>query len=303
MTTRSLFLSLAPALLLGIVAAPGVRAQSTFDSTVAVRGGTRLSVENPSGHISIRSWNRSQVRIQAELESDRARVSVRDESGRLHVGPAGRHPRGEVEYTITVPGGMAVDVNGMSADVEVIRACGEVQVAVMSGDVTVDCARGSVRVQTMAGDVTVSDAEGDVEVATTSGDVDIRGARGRVAARNTSGDVQLEQVDATDVTAETVSGTISFIGPLRDNGRYRLEAHSGEVTVRVQGTLNATVEVSTFSGEFESDFPVQLEPGSRVSARDWSFRVGTGGARLRMQSFSGTVSLRRAAGRTTNREE
>lgn len=302
MTARIRFQSTALALAFGLLAAPGLRAQSTFDSTLAVRAGTRLILENPSGRITVRSWNRSQVRVQAELESDRTRVQVREEGSRLYIGTGGRM-RGDVDYDITVPGGMAVDINGMATDVEVIRVCGEVQVAVMSGDITVDCARGNTRLASMAGDLTVSDAEGDLEVTSTSGEVEVLGAKGRVSAHSTSGDVQLERVDASEVVGETVSGEVTFVGPLRENGRYRLEAHSGDVSVRVQGALNATVEVSTFSGEFESDFPVQLEPGARVSARDWSFRIGNGSARLRLQSFSGTVSLRRAAGGTTNREE
>jgi hypothetical protein len=86
-----------------------------------------------------------------------------------------------------------------------------------------------------------------------------------------------------------------------DNGRYRLAAHSGDVTLHVTGSLNATVSVSTFSGDFASDFPIELQPGSHVS-REWEFKQGTGSARVRLNSFSGTINLRRGTG-TSPREE
>jgi len=53
--------------------------------------------------------------------------------------------------------------------------------------------------------------------------------------------------------------------------------------------------VSTFSGDFESDFPITIGPGPQ-SQREWEFRQGTGSARVRLESFSGTINLRRGSG-------
>lgn len=278
--------------------APVLRAQNTLDTTLAARAGTRLSVSNLSGEITIRAWDRQQVRVVAEY--DRARVEVDQGPGRIGVRSVNRRGTEDVEFTITVPTGTPVEINGTSTDVTMIGVCGEATVNTVSGDVDVQCV-GEATIMSVSGDVTVTDARAGLEAGSTSGEVVVHGARGDVTAHSVSGDVELAQVDGVNVSAETVSGEISYAGRILDNGRYRFEAHSGDVTVRVAGNLNALISVGTFSGDFESDFPIELSPGSKMG-REWEFRLGTGSARLRLRSFSGTIGLRRGSGGSPREE-
>jgi len=278
--------------------APVLRAQTTLDTTLAARAGTRVSVNNFSGDVTIRSWDRAQVRVVAEY--DRARIEVDDGPGRIGIRSVERRGGEDVEFTITVPNGTAVDVNGMSSDVTMIGVCGEATINTVAGDVDVQCV-GEAAITSVSGDVTVTDARAGLEAGSTSGDVIVHGARGDVTAHSVSGDVELAQVDGVNVSAETVSGEISYAGRILDNGRYRFEAHSGDVTVRVAGNLNALISVGTFSGDFESDFPIELSPGSKMG-REWEFRLGNGSARLRLRSFSGTIGLRRGSGGSPREE-
>jgi len=278
--------------------APALRAQNTLDTTLTARAGTRLSVTNLSGDITIRAWDRAQVRIIAQY--DRARVEVDEGPGRISVRSTYRRSDDDVEFTITVPNGTPVEVNGTATDVTLIGVCGEATVNTISGDVDAQCV-GESTISSVSGDVTVADARAGLEAGSTSGDVAVRGARGDVTAHSVSGDVQLSQVDGTDVSAETVAGEITYSGRILDNGRYRFEAHSGDVTVRVTGNLNAQISVGTFSGDFESDFPIELSPGSKMG-REWEFRLGNGSARLRLRSFSGTIGLRRGSGGSPREE-
>ena len=274
-----------------VLGAGTLRAQR-LDTTLAVHGSTRLSVSNLSGNITIRSWSRAQVRVQAEY--DRAQVEVTESAGRISVRTSSRHGNSEVDYTISVPRGTGVQISGISSDVTIADVCGDLNLNTVSGDVNVDCVEGEAQIQTVSGDVTVSNVKTrQLEVGTTSGDLQVRGVRGAVAAHAVSGDIVLSQIDGDEVTAETVSGDIQYDGRIADNGRYSFEAHSGDVVVRVTSTFNATVSVSTFSGDFSSDFPITLEPG-RHDQREWTFRQGTGSARVRLQSFSGTINLRRS---------
>ncbi len=287
------------ALVILLGAAPA-QAQERLDTAFTVRSGARLSASNMSGTITVRAWNRSQIRVEADYERG-ARVEIDDGPSRVSVRTLTRRGDSDVEYTITVPQGTAVDVNAVSSDLDVSGVCGEVNLNTVSGDVTVTCTRGDAAIQSVSGDVLVTDARGPLDAGSTSGDVEVRGARGAVSAHSVSGDVTLAQVDGDDVGAETVSGEILYSGRILDNGRYRFEAHSGDVTVRVAGTLNATIDVSTFSGDLDSDFPMVLSPGRRPS-REWQFTQGNGSARLRLRSFSGTIYLRRG-GAAPNREE
>lgn len=276
-----------------------LRAQTSFDTTFAVRPNARLSVQNMTGTINIRGWNRSQMRVQAEYE--RARVDVQVSGNQMvSVKSESRRGNAEVEYTISVPQGTAVDINGLSVDVGISGVCGALSINSTSGDIDATCLDGDVQIQTISGDVTVADARGPLDVSSTSGDIDVRGARASVTAHAVSGDVSLSDITGTEVDVETVNGEVEYGGRIADNGRYRFSAHSGDVTVRVQGNPNATVAVSTFSGDFTSDFQIELQPGTRVG-KEWEFRLGSGSARMRLNSFSGTINLQRGTG--NSREE
>jgi len=271
----------------------------TMDSTFSVGRNARLNVQSMSGTVEIRSWNRSQIRVQAEY--DRARVEFDANPNQVTVRTVNRRGNSEVDYKINVPVGTAVAISGISVDSDISGVCGAVTISTTSGDVMLQCLDGDGQIQTISGDVTVTDARSALEINATNGDVAVRGARGPVTVHNTSGDVSLSDISGNDVDIETVSGDLDYSGRILDSGRYRLSAHSGDVTLHVSGSLNATVSVSTFSGDFASDFPIELQPGSHVS-REWEFRQGSGSARVRLNSFSGTINLRRGTG-TGPREE
>jgi DUF4097 and DUF4098 domain-containing protein YvlB len=280
------------------IGVPVARAQSTLDTTIAVRSGARLSVHNYNGEVTIRGWNRQQMRIAGEYDRGRPELEVTG----LQVSLRTVHRRGNDDVTlqISVPNGTSVDINGMSVDVTVMDVCGDVTVGTLSGDVDVRCAS-EAQINSVSGDVTLSDIRGRAEVNATSGSIDLRGARGILSLHAVSGDISISGAEGSQIEAETVSGDVDYNGRIADGGRYRFASHSGDVGVHVVGTLNAEIETETFSGEFIPDpgWTITLQPGP--IGKNFSFRLGTGSARMRLASFSGTISLRRAS--SSPREE
>ena len=279
-----------------LVLAPRAVSAQSIDSTFAVRSGARLELQSVSGSVRIKAWNRPQIRVQAE--TDGARVDLDASSSGVSVRAIPRRGEGDVDFTISVPVGTALEVHAISADIDASAVCGPVRLGSISGGVTLVCASGDVEVESVSGDVSATDIrDGHTEISSTSGDVQVRQVKGSLSARSVSGDVTLDRVDGDDVGVETVSGEIGFSGPVHDNGRYRFRSHSGDVTVRTDGDLNATVSVSTFSGDLESDWPITISPGrgGRMHGQEWEFTVGNGGARLTLGSFSGTIYLRRGS--------
>jgi len=276
----------------------------TLDTTVAVRAGARLEMQNISGTVQVRATRRSEVRIHVEY--DRARIEIDASPTLVQIRTVPRRGMGDADFTIEVPTGMMLAVNAVSSDIDVRDVCGEAELQSVSGDVQLACAQGNVTVGSVSGDVTASDVRGRLEATAISGDLTVTNARADVTAHSVSGDVVLDRIEGQDVSAETVNGDVSFAGPIREGGRYRFQSHSGDLTIRPVGALNATVSVSTFSGDLESDFPVTLTPGAgRFRPREFEFTVGNGNARLSLSSFSGTIYLRRggAGARNENEEE
>ncbi len=272
--------------------AHGLAAQSV-DSTLTVRSGARFELSSVSGTVRIRTWNRSgQIRVQAE--TDGARVDIDASAGSVTVRAMPHRGEGDVDFTISVPANTPLEVQATSADIDVGGVCGTARLRSVSGGVTLGCANGDIEAASVSGDVTATDLTGRAEISSISGDVNIRQVKGDLTAHSVSGDVTLERVDGTDVDVETVSGEVNFSGPIHDDGRYRFHSHSGDVTVRPDGALNATVSVSTFSGDFEPDVPITITPGRTPRhGQEFEFTVGNGGARLSLESFSGTIYLRR----------
>ena len=97
-----------------------------------------------------------------------------------------------------------------------------------------------------------------------------------------------------------MNGDVEYDGPIHDGGRYALSSHNGDITIAVAPTANAAVAVSTFGGEFESDFPVTMTEGRK--GKRFSFTLGKGGgAQIDLESFQGTIRLARP-GTVSHRE-
>ncbi|MEO8139030.1 MAG: DUF4097 family beta strand repeat-containing protein [Gemmatimonadota bacterium] len=279
-------------MLLLIATLAALSPQST-DTTVPVRAGSRLELSSQEGNITVATWNRSAIRIEADDEED-TRIEVDQNGGTVSIRAHHRYGPSEVSWKLTVPADMALELSSQSGDIVVDGTRGEVNVSTVEGKVTVRGGTGFVTLQSVEGDIDLSDASGRIGVTTVDGSVTVRGAHGDLKASAVDGEILLEDIESSNVEANTVDGEIRFSGAIRDGGRYRLSSHDGDVTVTAP-VINASVVVSTFSGDFDSDFPVTLT--GNTARKRMSFTLGSGTARLELESFDGTVSLRKSGGR------
>lgn len=263
------------------------------DTTVAVRAGSRLNLDNFDGAVTITTWARNALRVQASHDGDtRVDIDVRGSTvglrGRSRYGPP------EVEYRLTVPADMNLEISTHSGDVSIQGTRGEVQVQTVEGRITVSGGTGRVSLSSVEGEVRLTGASGRINISAVDGSVTVRGAKGDLQVSAVDGAVLLDDIDAASVEASTVDGQIEFTGIFRDSGRYRLSSHDGDVTVTVP-SIDAAVSVATYEGDFESDFPVTIT-GTR-SRKRLDFTLGRGSARLELESFDGSVRLRKSSGR------
>jgi hypothetical protein len=260
-----------------------------IDTTLPARNGQRLAVDSYGGQIDVKAWGRNAVRVEAN-PSSRTSVEVSSAGSLVSVRTEGRRgPPSSVDLTITVPAWMGLDLSGVYTDVTVAGVRAPITVETVQGDVDVTGGEGAVSLRSVQGGVTLKGARGRIDVHSVNEDVRVSDAAGEITAETVNGEVVLERVDATSLDAETVNGDVGYDGPIRNNGRYSLSSHNGDVTLAVAENASATVTVSTFSGEFESDFPVPLRETHK--GRRFSFGLGGGGAQVSLESFQGTVRL------------
>lgn len=305
---RSWIIATVAALALSIP--PGLAAQrgsgdrddfrSRIDTTVALSGNGTVDLSLVSGEIIVTSWDRSEVRVHATSERgilrfdaspSRVTLGVRSDRGEL----------GDTRYEVTIPKSARVAAQGVSGDVST-RGGSDVEAQSVSGDVEVVDATGRVEIQSVSGDASAQGVDAGVKASTVSGDLTLSDVTGDVDANSVSGDITLDGVRSSFVRTSTTSGEVHFSGTLDPKGRYEFNSHSGDIEIAVPGG-GATLDVHTFSGEVDSDFPMTLQPGSRSGDRGkgMQFTIGGGGARISAQTFSGNITIERASG--ASREE
>ena len=275
----------------------GPEGSEKTDQTLDVAKGTRLVLQNNAGEVTVRSWDREQVRVQAS-HSNRERVDIQTADTTLRIrGRATRGPANIIDYQITVPRWMAVNLSGTYLESTIEGTTAEVTVETVHGNVRVVGGSGAVVVRSVEGVITVDKAAGKVQATTVNEGIRLSNVSGDVSAETTNGDIVIENAQTTSLEVSTVNGDITFNGTMRDTGAYRLTTHGGDIRVGLGGVTNATVFVRTFQGDFAADFPIQLPEGQREreGSKRFNFTLGSGSARIELQSFNGDIVLARKA--------
>lgn len=272
-------------MLLATVAALAMLAQSG-DTTLTARRGDRLEAENHNGNITVRTWARSEVALR--VSGSRRSVTLDRSGGTIAVELDWEHGNpGTVSYELTVPTWMPLELSGVNTDIAVTGIRAPISAETVNGSIVVEGGTGTISLASVEGSVTLTGADGRISVESVNEDVIVRRSRGEVAGESVNGIVMID-ADSRRVSAETVNGDITFSGPVQDGGTYSFSTHNGSVVLGMQEGTNASVSVSTFQGELLADFPVTIR-GSRE--RGFSFTIGSGSARVEVESFQGTIRL------------
>jgi hypothetical protein len=279
-------------LTLALIAAQAAPASGT-DTTITVTQGTRLQLDNQGGDIVVKAWDRNQVRIQAS-HSSRTHVAVRLAGAVLSLeAEADRGPSNMVDFELTVPAWMALDLGGMYADVSIEGSRAPITVETLQGDITVKGGAETVKLTSTEGKVTLSGAKGRIELHSVSNDIEASDIQGDVTAETVSGGITLRHVDAKMVDLQTISGELIYDGRIVDGGHYSLLTHSGEIYLTVAEAVNATIATAIGSGEVQASFP--LAAAERSGRRRQTYRLGSGSATVELETFSGDIRLLRPA--------
>jgi DUF4097 and DUF4098 domain-containing protein YvlB len=278
---------------------PSLRSKS--DQTVPVTRGMRLSANNFAGSFTVRTWDKDAVRVEGEHTS-RDRITVRTTEAVLRVGATSEHgPSRTVDFTLTVPRWMPIALSGTYVDVDLEGMQGEVSAETVGGDVRLKGGAGTVTLKSVEGIIEVEGSKGRMTLNTVNEAIFVRDASGELAAETVNGDITLERIESTMVDVATVNGDVLYEGAVRDGGSYRFATHNGDVEMRVPDQINASVFVRTYRGDFDSHFQVQVPAsgdddddsrGRRERRnRRFNFTLGSGAARLELESFGGDISL------------
>jgi len=131
-----------------------------------------------------------------------------------------------------------------------------------------------------------------VQASSVNDAVVVRDAVGEVVANTVNGSIVLAKVVSDLVEAMSANGDLIWDGDFKKSGRYQFGTHNGDILVVTSDRPDATVSVETFSGDFESSYPVQLRETGR--GQGMNFTLGDGSALVDFESFQGRIRMLRA---------
>jgi len=222
----------------------------------------------------------SKISVKAALEGDKLVLK----STREHSMEASK-VSGYVSYKIVAPKRLALELKNVSADIHVDHMSGGVDAATSSGSIALADVEGVVVAHSVSGAVEVSDAarSAGVIAESSSGDIALNDVAGAVKAKTVSGGIHVEKANASSITLESSSGSIS----------------ASEVTAS-QSSLQATLK--TVSGEIEYNGDVtqvaaNSSSGNIVVNASSRFPLATESA---FETVSGNVELSLPAATSAN---
>lgn len=270
------------------------------DTTFAVGNARLLELENAGGQVVVRTWDRNEMRVQAD-HSRRTVVEIDIHDDEIRIEPDGTMgPATVVDFQITVPRGMSIQVEGMYTDLDVDGLQGDVNVETLEGTILLKNIQGSIRAEAVNAEVRIENVQGDVDVESVARGVFVTGVQGEVRVESVSGSIQLMDVRSRRVNAGTVSGRITFDGAIADDGEYLFGAHSGQIVLALPEGVNARVSVTSLSGGFVGRYPGT--PEELDTRRRGTFSLGSGSAYIEAETFSGDVVIRRRGDPETEEE-
>jgi DUF4097 and DUF4098 domain-containing protein YvlB len=252
-----------------------------------------VSIENISGEIVIEGWNKKEAYLTGELGDSVEELEIDAGKSSLRINVQNRNERNidNTRLMLMVPSGASIGAEGVSADITVSGLDNDkLSASTVSGDVAVEAESAWVSIESVSGDVTFEGGTERISAESVSGDINLSGISGEISATTVSGDMELQAGAIESAKFETVSGDMVVAGEVSGNGRLTAESMSGDVTIMLPASQAGLFKAQSFSGRISSDFGsvdhAKYGPGSHLK-----YASGKGGAEVRVESFSGNISI------------
>jgi len=257
----------------------------------------RVEISNLGGSVVVTGWDRPEVAVTGTLGPGAERLDFECGEGRTRIEVVNaKIVKNEIEsdLKVSLPKGSAIRIETVTAGIEVSSVSGALELESVSGDIRISGNLRDVEARSTSGEIETSGSASKVEAESVSGTITLQGVKQEARASNVSGDIHVAGGRMKEGEFESVSGDIHFDGDLEPSGRLNAKSVSGAIELLLPAAISAEFKVSTFSGKVENDFRVEAEKeGRRDAGKSFEFSTGGGKARIEIETFSGTMSLKK----------
>ncbi|HSK45538.1 MAG TPA: DUF4097 family beta strand repeat-containing protein [Candidatus Binatia bacterium] len=283
--TRALLLAAAS---LGICICAAQAADTRKEARIDIAPGGTVNIVDGGGSIALHSGAGHQLLVSYTLHSAKVEVDESSSANKQRVellthALPGEKPtvdEAKVDYEITVPAGVSVNVSTTSAPITAEGISSEIGLSSETGQITVhNIAKSHVHVRSMTAPISLQDV-----------------IMSRVDIQSTSGAVQLKNVTGQRVAVGTASGNIGYQGDCSGGGDYILTTHSGAIDVTLPATASVDLTARSTTGAVENDFPLEQKPHNSFvpqQGRSFAGTSNSGSSSVELQSFSGKIRVKK----------
>jgi DUF4097 and DUF4098 domain-containing protein YvlB len=284
-TRRALLLTVAASLALGVAAHA---AETHKEAKLDIAPGGTLNVINGCGSVVLHSGSGHQIIVSYTIHSDKVEVDQNSTNNkqrvelRTHALPDQKPTAEEarVDYEITVPAGVSVNVSTTSASITAENLGGDIGLSSETGQISIsNVAKSHLRVRSMAAPVILKDV-----------------TLTRVDIQSTGGGVTLNNVTGQRVAAATTSGDITYRGDCSGGGDYLLTTHSGAINMTLPPTASVDLTARSTTGSVDNAFPLEEKHHNSFTPQQGRSFAGTsnsGSSSVELQSFSGKIRVKK----------
>ncbi|MCC2607908.1 DUF4097 family beta strand repeat-containing protein [Planctobacterium marinum] len=305
--------------LLAIVFSMPLFAGEKVNETRQVKGDIDVEIEHTNGNITIRGWDKQEIKVEGELDDKAEEFIFEERNGRMviqvkmpkHKGNWNSGGPGD-DLEVRVPFKSHVRYSGVNADADI---------ADLQRGLDANTVNGNVEAKAVSGRVGLQSVNGKIEAADISGDINLETVNGRIRDRNSSGKtLKLTSINGNiessskikDVTVETVNGWIELkLGEvdslemvtvngeldvslsLLERGEIEGSSVSGGITLELQKDVSATFDITGHAGgnivnRISDD---RMQKAKYGPGRWLEFAVKGGKAKVDLSTVSGRIVL------------
>ncbi|MGD8321412.1 MAG: hypothetical protein PVJ02_13185, partial [Gemmatimonadota bacterium] len=204
-------------------------------------------------------------------------------------GEADRGPASIVDFTISVPRSMAVELDGMYTDMSVDGVDGDVSAETLQGDISVTGGKGAVEVSTTTGKVLIQGAGGRIDAETAAGDIRFVDVSGEISGESAGGSIDFENATPSSVDVGTTGGHIRYEGSLDPNGTYYFGSYGGSVVLVLPEGTPASMSLASIHSSVVTNLGGEMQ---RFRSGDrHQVDVNGGGAIVEIETFGGRIAV------------
>ncbi|MGC2696547.1 MAG: DUF4097 family beta strand repeat-containing protein [Candidatus Angelobacter sp.] len=263
-------------------------ADNRKEAKIEIAPGGSVNIFNGDGSVTLHSAPGHQVLVSYVTHSVKVEVDQNSAANNQRVelithALPGQKPTADeakVDYDITVPPGVAVSVNTISAPVTADGLSGDISLSSETGQMAVsNVAKSHLHLRGMNAPITLKNI--------TNAHIDVQSSGGAVSLKNVTG---------PRVTVGTTNGNIDYSGDCSGGGDYIMTTHSGAIDVTLPPTASVDLSARSRNGSVENDFPLQEKTHQSfvpTQGRSFAGTSNSGSSSVELQSFSGKIRVKK----------